>query len=90
MCIGVYYLSIFLVLRRQVPLVEQEQPILPEHLSAHPVFRRVRVTRSLVLCVCFVDSPVVLILLAIVLSVRRITSFYSPFDIFKLFLEIYM
>jgi hypothetical protein len=28
---------------------------LPEHLSSPPVFSRVRVTRSLVLCVCFVD-----------------------------------
>ena len=38
MCIGVYYLSIFVVLRRRVPLVEQELPTLPEHLSSHPVF----------------------------------------------------
>ena len=28
---------------------------LPEHLSSPPVFSGVRVTRSLVLCVCFVD-----------------------------------
>jgi hypothetical protein len=28
---------------------------LSEHLSSPPVFSRVRVTRSLVLCVCFVD-----------------------------------
>ena len=28
---------------------------LPEHLTSHPVFSGVRVTRSLVLCVCFVD-----------------------------------
>jgi hypothetical protein len=39
-----------------VPLVEQELPILPEHLSSPLVFTWVRVTRSLVLCVCFVDS----------------------------------
>ena len=38
-------------LTRWVPLVEQEQLTLPEHLS----FNGVRVTRSLVLCVCFVD-----------------------------------
>ena len=36
-------------------LVEQELPSLPEHLSSSPVFSGVRVTRSLVLCVCFVD-----------------------------------
>jgi len=42
-------------LARQVPLVEQELLTLPEHLSSPPVFSGVRVTRSLVLCVCFVD-----------------------------------
>jgi len=42
-------------LTRQVPLVEQELPTLPEHLSSPPVFSGVRVTRSLVLYVCFVD-----------------------------------
>jgi len=38
-----------------VPLVEQELPTLPEHLSSPPIFSGVRVTRSLVLYVCFVD-----------------------------------
>jgi hypothetical protein len=42
-------------LTRRVPLVEQELLTLPEHLSSPPVFTRVRVTRSLVLYVCFVD-----------------------------------
>ena len=39
-------------------LVEQERLTLQEHLSSpHPsVFSGVRVTRSLVFCVCFVDS----------------------------------
>ena len=36
-------------------LVEQELLTLPEHLSSPPVFSGVRVTRSLVLNVCFVD-----------------------------------
>jgi hypothetical protein len=35
--------------------VEQELLTLPEHLSSLPVFSGVRVTRSLVLYVCFVD-----------------------------------
>jgi hypothetical protein len=35
--------------------VEQELLTLPEHLSSPPVFSGVRVTRSLVLYVCFVD-----------------------------------
>jgi hypothetical protein len=39
----------------RVSLVEQELLTLPEHLSSLPVFSGVRVTRSLVLYVCFVD-----------------------------------
>jgi hypothetical protein len=39
----------------RVSLVEQELLTLPEHLSSPPVFSGVRVTRSLVLCVCFGD-----------------------------------
>jgi hypothetical protein len=42
-------------LTRLVPLVEQELLTLPEHLSSPPVFSGVRVTRSFVLYVCFVD-----------------------------------
>jgi hypothetical protein len=43
------------ILTRRVPLVEQEQLTLPEHLSSPPVFRGVRVIRSLALYICFVD-----------------------------------
>ena len=42
-------------LTRWVSLVEQELLILPEHPSAPPVFSGVRVTRSLVLYICFAD-----------------------------------
>jgi hypothetical protein len=42
-------------LTRRVPLMEQKLLTLPEHLSSSPMFSGVRVTRSLVLCVCFVD-----------------------------------
>jgi hypothetical protein len=42
-------------LTRRVPVVEQDLLTLPEHMSSPPVFRGVRVIRSLVLCVCFVD-----------------------------------
>ena len=42
-------------LTRRVPLVEQKLITLPKHLSSPPVFSEVRVTRSLVLWVCFVD-----------------------------------
>jgi hypothetical protein len=40
---------------RRVSLVEQKLLTLPEHLSSPPVFSGIRVTRSLVLYVCFVD-----------------------------------
>ena len=43
------------ILTWQVQLVEQKLLTLPEHLSSPPVFSGVRVTLSLVLCVCFVD-----------------------------------
>jgi hypothetical protein len=56
-------------LTRRVPLVEQEIPTLPEHPSSPPVFSWVRVSRSLVLWVCFVDCCLSFFLLAIVLSV---------------------
>ena len=49
---------------------EFELPTLPEHLSSPPVFSGVRVTRSLALCVCFVDRCLSFFL-AIVLSVLR-------------------
>ena len=39
----------------RVPLVEQKLLTLPKHLSSPPIFGGVRVTRSLVLYVCFVD-----------------------------------
>jgi hypothetical protein len=38
-----------------VPPVEQELLTLPEHLISPPIFSGIRVTRSLVLCVCFAD-----------------------------------
>jgi len=40
---------------RRVPLVEQEQLTLPEHLSSSLDFSGIRVTQSLALCICFVD-----------------------------------
>ena len=42
-------------LTRRVPLVEQKLNTLPMHMSSPPVFSEVRVTRSLVLCLSFVD-----------------------------------
>ena len=42
-------------LTRRESLMEQELPTLPEHLSSSPDFSRVRINRSLVVYVCFVD-----------------------------------
>jgi hypothetical protein len=42
-------------LTRRVSLVEQELLALPEHLSSPPDLSGFSVTRSLLLCVCFVD-----------------------------------
>jgi hypothetical protein len=42
-------------LTRWVPLADQELLTLPEHMNSTPVFSWVRVTRSFVLYVCFVD-----------------------------------
>ena len=67
-------------LTRRVPLVEQELPSPPEHPSSLAIFSGVRITRSLVVCVCFVDRcPFVLFLLPIVLSVLiRCAIFWLP------------
>ena len=61
---------------------------LPEHLTSLSVLSDFRVTRSLVLCICFPDRcPFVLFLLAIVFSILvRFTYFNYPSGIIKLFL----
>ena len=69
---------------RRVPLVEQELLILPEH----PVFSGVRVTRSLVLCICFVDRCLFFFSFGnCVVCSYSIYGFGQPFGIFKLFLN---
>jgi hypothetical protein len=73
--------------------VEQELLTRPEHLSSPPVFGGVRVTRSLVLYVCFVDRCFLLsfFFFAIVLSVLlRYTVSDCHFGIFKLFLDLFI
>jgi hypothetical protein len=61
--------------------VEQELPTLPEHMSSSPNFSGVRVTRSLVLCECFLDRC-----LSFYPFVLRFTDSDYSFGIFKLFL----
>ena len=73
-----------------MPLVEQELLTLPEHLSSPLDFSEVRVTRSLVLFVCFVDRCLSFCTFSfgLVLSVLlRYTDSDYPFGIFKLFLN---
>ena len=64
--------------RIETSLVEQELLTLPEHLSSSPVLSGVRVTRSLVLCVYFVDRclPFCPLLLAIIFSCSSIYRFW--------------
>ena len=76
---------------RRVPLVEQEL-LTYRRTGVHPRFLvRVRVTRSLVLCVCFVDNCLSFCTLSfvfIMLSVLiRLTDSDYPFCNFKLFLS---
>jgi hypothetical protein len=76
---------------RRVPLVEQELPTLPEHLSSTRVFGGVRVTRSLVLCVCFVDRCLSFCTSSFGYCVVCSSSIYGfwlpPFGIFKFFFQ---
>ena len=66
-------------LTRRLPQVEQERLTLLEYLSLPPVFKRVRVTRSVVLCVYFIEHCLSFFFLAIVLSVLRfMDSDYLP------------
>ena len=72
-------------------LVEQELPTLPEHLSSPPVFGGVRVTRSLVLYVYFVDRCLSFCTFSFGhcgVSVLRYMDYNCPFGIFKLFLHV--
>jgi len=65
--------------------VEQELLTLLEHVSLPPFFFKVHVVWSLVFCVMFCRSLLVLFLLVIVLSVLFMDFDYL-FGIFKLFL----
>ena len=77
------------ILTRLAPLVEQTLLILPEHLSSPPVFSGVCVTRSLVLCVCFVDRCLSFCPFCfghcVQIVLLRFTDSDYPFGIFQLF-----
>ena len=74
-------------------MFKHELRTLLKHMSSPPVFSGVRVTRSLVLCVCFLDRCLSFclfpFLLTIMLSVLlRFTNSGYPFGIFKLSLSV--
>jgi hypothetical protein len=74
---------------RRMPLVDEELFTISDHQGSPQVFCGVRVIRSLVLCVMFCRSLLVLLtfFLAIALSVLlRFTDSDYPFGIFKFFL----
>jgi hypothetical protein len=77
-------------LTQRVSLVEQELLTFPEHLSSPSVLNDVRVTRSLVWCVCFVDRRLSFCLFSFghLLSVLRFTDSDYPYGIFKLDLQL--
>jgi hypothetical protein len=76
-------------LTRRVSLVEQELLTLPEHMNSTLVFSGVRVTRSLALCVFFVDRCLSFCTFSFghcVVCPSSIYGFWLPLGIFKLFL----
>jgi hypothetical protein len=67
--------------------MEQELLTLPEHPSSPPAFSGVRVNRSLVLCVCFVDRCLTFCTFSFGhYVVLQYTASDDSFGIFKLFL----
>jgi hypothetical protein len=64
-------------LTRRVPLVEQELPTLPEHLSSPPVFSGVLVPRPLVFCVMFCRSLFVMLSFSLCHCVVCSSSIYG-------------
>ena len=72
---------------RRLTLMEQELLSLPKHMSSPPVFSGVRVTRSLVLCVCFLDRCLSFCIFSFGHCVFCCSSIYGFFGYpFKLFL----
>ena len=73
---------------RRVLLVEQELFTFPEYLRSPPDFSGVRVTRSLVLYVCFVDRCLSFFFWSLCcVFFFDIRILITPFGIFKLFLS---
>jgi len=77
-----YYFKAVCILCRSL---HYDVETLPEHRSSSPVFSALRVAQSLVFCVVFCRSMIVLSIFAIVLSViLRFAASDYPFGIFNL------
>ena len=74
-------------LTQRMPLVEQELLTLPEHMSSPPIFSEIHVTRSLILCVYFVDCCLSYCAFSFCHCVvcSLICGFWLPLCFFKLF-----
>jgi hypothetical protein len=87
--LSMQYTHLYYSCTRRAQLVEQELPTIPEHLNSPPTFSGVCVTRSLVLCVCFVDHCLSFCTFSFGHCVVCSSSIYwfwlLPFGIFKLF-----
>jgi hypothetical protein len=74
---------------QRVQLLEQELLTLPKHLSSPPVLSGVCVSRSLVVCICFVDHCMSFCPFSFghcVVCHSSIYGFWFPVGIFNLFL----
>ena len=72
---------------RRVPLLEQELPTLPEHLSSSPVLSCVRVVWSLVFCVVLCRSLFLIFPLSCCLYFFHLRLLITNLGIFKLFFK---
>ena len=82
-------ICLYIWVMRRVSCKKQDIPAIHNHLSSSPVFSGARVTRSLVLYVCFVDSCLSFCTFSFDLCVVCSSSIYGlwlPFGIFTLVL----
>jgi hypothetical protein len=81
------WLESWLTTRERKVLVDGEKSRSVKVKSGVPIFSRVRVTRSLVLCVCFVDRCLSFCPFSFGHCVFCSSSIYGLFGIFNLFLS---
>ena len=77
--------SCLLTVTRRVSLMEQQLLSLPDHMTSLPVFRGIRVARSLVFCVMFCKSLFVLFFWPLCCLSIDLQILITTYVIFKLF-----